>query len=305
MRHGRVSRTAVKLARVLVYLGHDPQIAPLLPDGAAMMTERLLLATGGMKQWMIDLYDRRGFRRVLDRSSEVFAQGMIARMGLRKRFIDDEVRAAVQHGCTQVLVVGAGFDTLCVRLAAEFPSVGFFEIDHPATQASKQAGVEAIGGARPNLSSIAVDLGQTTLKDVLWASEQWDPQASTIVVAEGVLMYLERAAVERFFTDVRASTGAQSQVVFTYLECDRAGRAEVGRFGWMTRAALRMMGEAMKWCVADEAGLRDFLGELGFAYEPNAERFDLGVRYLQPAGLEAAGWAKPFEFMAVARSQSS
>ncbi len=300
MRHGRVSHTATKLARVLVYLGRDPKIAPLLPERAAMMTERLLLATGGMQQWMIDLYDRRSFHRVLNRVSEAMAKGMAARMGLRKRFVDDEVRAAIHLGFAQVLVVGAGFDTLCMRLAAEFPSVSLFEIDHPATHASKRAGVEAIGGARPNLVLLEADLGHTGLKDVLRVTEQWDPRVRTVVVAEGVLMYLQRTAVERFFTDVRVSTGRESRVVFTYMKCDRKGRADVGRIGWLTRTTLAWLGEALQWCVASEAELHDVLGALGFEYSPDPERFDLGARYLQPAGLERPGEAKPFEFMAVA-----
>jgi methyltransferase (TIGR00027 family) len=300
-----VSQTATKVARMLVYLGYDPAIAPLLPSGAATMTERLLLATGGMRQWMVDLYRRRGYRRVLDRISEALARGLVARVGLRKRFVDDEVRAAIELGATQVLVVGAGFDTLCMRLAAEFPRVRFFEIDHPATHASKRAGVLAIEGERPNLVLLGADLGQTRLEDVLRATEQWDPRASTVAVAEGVLMYLEREAVERFFTTVRASSGPDSRVVFTYLKYDRQGKAELGRFSSLTHAALAMLGETMHWCVESEAKLRDFLGELGFEYEPDPERFDLGVRYLQPAGLEASGEAKLVSFMAVAHVDST
>lgn len=300
MRTGRVSLTATKLARVLVYLGYDPNIGPLLPEGAAATTERLLLATGGLRQWMVDLYARRGFHRALDRVADMFAKGVVVRMGLRKRFVDDEVRAAIQHGAKQVLVIGAGFDTLCVRLSAEFSSVNLFEIDHPATHASKLAGVEAIGGARANLTFVGADLGQARLCDVLRATERWEPQAPTVVVAEGVLMYLDRAAVERFFSDVRACTGPGSRVVFSYLKCDRKGRAALGRLSWMTRAALSSSGEALAWCVESEANLREFLATMGFEYAPEPERFDLGVRYLQAAGLEAVGEAEPFEFMAVA-----
>jgi methyltransferase (TIGR00027 family) len=296
-----VSQTAIKVARMLVYLGYDPQIAPLLPSGAAVMTERLLLATGGMRPWMIDLYRRPGYRRVLDRFSEATARGMVARVGLRKRFVDDEVRAAIELGAAQVLVVGAGFDTLCMRLAAEFPRVRLFEIDHPATHASKRAGVQALGGERQNLILVGADLGQTRLEDVLRATEQWDPRARTVAVAEGVLMYLERDAVERFFTAVRTCTGAESRVVFTYLKCDRQGRADLGRFGSLTRAALALLGETMHWCVESEAALCDFLGRLGFEYEPAPERFDLGVRYLRPAGLLASGEAKLVSYMAVAQ----
>ena len=303
MRDGRVSHTALEVARALVYLGREPTIAPLLPRHAASMTEGLLLATGNLQPWMIDLYNRRGVHAVLELICDAFAKGMIERVGLRKRFVDDEVREAIEQGFEQVLVVGAGFDTLCVRLAAEFPSVTFFEIDHPATQASKRAGIEAIRSARANLVLHGADLGRSSLGDVLRATRRWDPQASTIVIAEGVLMYLERAAVERFFQDVRASTSAESRVVFTYVMCDRSGRAALGRASWLTRGLLAILGEPIRWCVSSEAALRDFLGELGFEYEPDPERFDLGIRYLQPVGLELPGEVTPIEFMALARAR--
>ena len=49
MRNGRVSRTAIKLARVQAYLGHDPKIAPLLADGAtAEATALALWASAGI-----------------------------------------------------------------------------------------------------------------------------------------------------------------------------------------------------------------------------------------------------------------
>jgi methyltransferase (TIGR00027 family) len=299
MRDTKPSRTALKLARVLVYLGRDPDLAPLLPAGAAEATERLLLAIGGLAPWMVELYAKPGYHRMLDRVADAFARGQAVRMGLRKRFLDDEVRSAIAQGARQVLVVGAGYDTLCLRLAAEFPEVRFVEIDHPGTHASKRVGVAAIGAERSNLVLLGVDLALASLATALRELPGWDCDAPSIAVAEGVLMYLQPAAVEQFFADVRACTGPGSRVAFTWMRCDGQGRPDIGRLGWLTRGALELMGEALHWCVADETALQAVLERLQWSFVPDPPRFDLGRRYLEGTRLFDPE-ASPFEFMAVA-----
>lgn len=299
MRETKPSQTAVKLARVLVYLAHDPEFAPLLPAGAGEATERLLLVIGELAPWMVRLYEKPGYHRMIDRVADSFARGQTLRMGLRKRFLDDEVRSALADGARQVLVVGAGYDTLCLRLAAEFPEVRFVEIDHPATHASKRAGVAKSGAESPNLVLLGVDLAKRSLAAALTDLPGWDRQAPSIVVAEGVLMYLPVAAVEQFFVDVHASTGPGSRVAFTWMRCDERGRPYIGRLGWMTRAALVLMGEALHWCVADQAAMQEFLARQHWTFAPDPQRFDLGRRYLEGTPLFDPE-ASPFEFMAVA-----
>ena len=61
---------------------------------------------------------------------------------MRKRWIESRVRAAIADGASQLVVLGAGFDTLGVRLAVERPDFRVVEIDHPATLAVKRSVVE-------------------------------------------------------------------------------------------------------------------------------------------------------------------
>jgi O-methyltransferase involved in polyketide biosynthesis len=67
--------------------------------------------------------------------------------------------------------------------------VNFFEIDHPATARLKAKGIDAMG-RRKNLCLIAEDLGKRKLVDVLKTNESWDQSAQTVIVAEGLVMYL-------------------------------------------------------------------------------------------------------------------
>ena len=301
-KRGRPSHTAAKVARLFVFVGRHTRYAPLLPSGAAELAEQLLLATGGTTPWMQRFYAKPRNQAWLEYFAERLGPGQMARMALRKRFMEDEIRAALAEGATQVLVVGAGYDTVCMRLAAEFEDRLFVEIDHPATHASKRAGVEALGAMRANLRLLAADLAETTLVEALAQLDQpaWDAEARTIVVAEGVLMYLERADVERFFAVVHELTGPGSRVAFSYMRCDARGRPYAGKvIGSLTRMSLKIMGEALRSCVAGERELGELVQPLGWRYEPDVERFDLGARYLAPAGFDDRDRADVFEYMAV------
>jgi O-methyltransferase involved in polyketide biosynthesis len=63
---------------------------------------------------------------------ETFAQ--------RKAFCERQAREGIGSGVSQVLVLGAGYDTRGWRLAPEFPDVNFFEIAPPSTAAPKARG---------------------------------------------------------------------------------------------------------------------------------------------------------------------
>jgi hypothetical protein len=117
------SRTAVKVARFVPWLDRQPWLAPLLPKGAATSTERLLLQAGLLKPWMLRLLGAPWYGRLLTSIEKRTVPSQSLIIGLRKRFIDDETRAALAGGSRQVLVVGAGLDTLCWRLAPEHPDV--------------------------------------------------------------------------------------------------------------------------------------------------------------------------------------
>jgi hypothetical protein len=76
--------------------------------------------------------------------------------------------------------------------------VNFFEIDHPATARLKAKGIDAMG-RRDNLCLIAEDLGKHKLSDVLKTNELWDQSARSVIIAEGLVMYLPPEAVRDLF----------------------------------------------------------------------------------------------------------
>jgi methyltransferase (TIGR00027 family) len=153
--------------------------------------------------------------------------------------------------------------------------VNFFEIDHPATARLKTKGVAAMG-QRANLHFVSEDLGQKQLVDVLHGTPIWDLTAPTVIVAEGLLMYLPPEAVGKLFEQCAAVTGAGSRVAFTYVGALADGRPDVGPWTWLVTWFLKLSGEPWLWGIRPEA-LGPFLRENRWTIAP--DQMDSSGRY--------------------------
>jgi methyltransferase (TIGR00027 family) len=248
---GNVSLTALKVATTMITLAAKPGWAERLPEGLATMSEQLIL---GAKIYpytprMLRLARTRWAVRMSDIGERV-QPGVFQGLGERKIFMNEQVLAAIAAGARQVLVPGAGFDTLCMRLAPLHPDVHFFELDHPATAAAKKRGIEALGQPS-NLTLIPADLGATDIKTVLKACARWDVHLRTVCVAEGLLYYLPRNLVLDLFKSFACLGAPGTRVVFSHL-------IDLGEHGF-ARIALRFFGEP--WLSASRVDeLENYMG---------------------------------------------
>lgn len=79
----------------------------------------------------------------------------------RARFFEDITVDAVKNGVTQVVIIGAGLDTLAYRHADALSPATIFELDKPQTQSWKRRALEAAGMHPPsNLRYVPADLAQ-------------------------------------------------------------------------------------------------------------------------------------------------
>jgi methyltransferase (TIGR00027 family) len=216
MKQGRISQTALKVALGLITLSVKDDWAERLPPGLVEVSERLLLASGSpgygprlmrvsKKRWMIRVYELQD--RMMPGQWEGF--------GHRKIFMQQQTERAIEAGARQVLVLGAGFDTLCLRLAPRYPEVRFFEVDHPTTSSAKAKGV-ASEGQPGNMIQIAADLGERELSKVLSEDSRWDSSQSSVLLAEGLLQYLKEEEVRGLLIEAAACTASGSRIVFTH-----------------------------------------------------------------------------------------
>lgn len=281
------SHTAAKVARAVVFLARDPLHASLLPEGAAESLESFALASGALKPWMCRLFDNPLYRKSVFGIVGSLWSGELMRVTLRKRFVDDEARAAVSDGARQVLVVGAGYDTLGLRMAADHPDVLVAEVDTPATAARRNKAITELSAARSNHIVVSADLGNKGLGEVLDEISGWSTELQTVVLAEGVVMYLEEKGVLSFLSAIRNNCGLNTSLIFSYLLADESGRPLMGRLSGLSRLSLKLVGEPLRWGV-QEGELETFLNGAGFRLLGPPGRYDLGERYLRPEGIDQA-----------------
>ena len=243
VKRGRISQTALKVAMGLVTLSVKDDWARRLPPGLVEISERLLLASGApgygprmvrvsRQPWMIRVYQ----------IQDLLMPGQFEGFGHRKIFMQQQVEAAIEQGARQVLVLGAGFDTLCLRLAPQHTDVQFFEVDHPATSAAKARGV-ALEGQPPNMIQIAADLGEQALSEALSEDGRWQSPLPSVLLAEGLFQYLTDEEVRGLLRDAAACTPPGSRFVFTHaIPGERR----------MLSIVVRLIGEPWKSAVRSE-----------------------------------------------------
>ena len=265
MRKDKPSKTALKVAMSLITLAAKPGMDRILPQGIVDATERLLVASGAAgartvrwsrSQRMVSVYE--AFDWMLPGQFEAFAH--------RKAFCERQVREGIDAGATQVLVLGAGYDTMGWRLAPEFSGATFFEIDHPATARLKAQGIGAMG-QRDNLCLIAENLGKRKLADVLKTNESWNHRAQTVIVAEGLVMYLHPEAVRDLFCQCAAISAAGSRIAFSYIPTGADGRPDSGRWTGLMLWLQNVAGEPWTWSIRPEE-LGPFLEKSGWPHAP-------------------------------------
>ena len=246
------SSTASLIAKGLVFLSRDPQFSTLVPPPAAEAST-WFVPSGRL----LRLMNRRWFRWAVHATERVTLPGILPHYALRKQYLERVARNALQEGFRQVVVLGAGFDTLALRLHPEFPQVRFLEVDHPATQRDKRRALEMRGLPQPNLRFLAVDFMRQTLEVALSACAEFDATADTLFLAEGVLMYLQQGDVELVFHTIARHAGRRVRLVFTFLEPGGfAGMSPLVRWWlWLRR-------EQFQWAVSgrDLAGFLESRG---------------------------------------------
>ena len=162
--------------------------------------------------------------------------GVHAYLVLRARYTDDAWTAAIEDGVDQLVLLGAGFDTISLRTTAQIP-VTIFEVDASATQKKKHVIFDRL---RPRdigsqIIWVTCDFERDTLQNRLLANG-FNPDRRCLVVWAGVTAYLTREAIEASVANLAALCAPGSQLVLDYIDPDVVKRG-IARSGGARRAA--------------------------------------------------------------------
>jgi methyltransferase (TIGR00027 family) len=195
--------------------------------------------------------------------------------------------AVANRGVSQLVVLGAGFDTFGLRNPFG-PALRVFEVDHPATQTWKRERLAAMGIAVPEwLSFTGVDFERESFPERLKATG-FHPSQRSFVFWLGVTMYLTGEAVDAALAAVARWPGG-GEIVFDYAEPSTADMSEGAR---AARDALAQrvaaIGEPLIGLMEPKS-LHSQLSEFGYAKVEDLSGFDLAERFL---GAEFAAAAR-------------
>lgn len=148
-------------------------------------------------------------------------------MAARSRYADDALAEAVARGCRQVVLLGAGLDTLGLRNPHRAVGLRIFEVDHPATQADKRRRLLRFGPRLPpNLSLVPTVFGENDVAAALTAAG-WQIDEPTFFQMLGVVIYLPAMIRQTLFGFVGGITGSEIVLDYTIPLVDQSpeGRA--------------------------------------------------------------------------------
>lgn len=143
----------------------------------------------------------------------------------RTSFFDRVVVNALERGTTQFAVIGAGYDGRALRYAKR--DVRWFELDHPDTQRDKRRRLDRLAIPTPGITFVAADLVKDEAAAALLAAG-FEPDAPSVLLCEGVAVYLEPAVLARLLEQLRslATPGTRFAMTAGVPGTDPARRAQ-------------------------------------------------------------------------------
>ena len=129
--------------------------------------------------------------------------------------IDAELTTLLRAGRSQVVVLGAGFDSRAHRMSA-LEAAHVFEVDHPATQSEKRRRAAGLPQRCRELSyRRRCDFERDVLGERLQAAGH-RAGAPTIWICEGVTLYLDDDALRATLATISARSAPASALVVEY-----------------------------------------------------------------------------------------
>lgn len=211
--NGLPSRTSILTAAARAFGSREPDVSVRNPDWVA---DRLI---GPAELALIDEHPigkalSRDFQEAIY-DPDIF--GFAWLMLVRTRFIDERMERAIRGGATQLVILGAGFDTRAHRFTELLKETLVIEIDYAATQEYKKRRVEAaLAGAPDNVIYAPIDFARENLGEVLRRAG-FQPGRKTYYICEGVSMYVPEEGMKQTLRSIASESAPGSAVLIEYL----------------------------------------------------------------------------------------
>lgn len=214
--------------------------------------------------------------RLLLRLFDRRAPGAVEFLTIRPRLVDELATELAAQGLEQIVILGAGFDTMALRQQSKLPGVTIYEVDHPATQAAKRATLDKLG-APANVRFVAVDFEQDDFVEKLHAAG-FASSRRTLVSWLGVTYYLTPAAMARTLTQIATLGGVGMKFVFDYMVADVVNGTSQNREALNKARFVARLGEPWLFGLPPEE-VAAYLAPFGFRVRQNFTPEELQAKY--------------------------
>ncbi len=210
---------------------------------------------------------------------------------VRSRITEDFLEAAIRAGTRQYVILGAGLDSWALR--NQTSDAITYELDHPDTQAAKQASIASADLVVPdNLNFVPIDFEADTISDVL-ANGSFDSASNTFVSWLGTICYLSDEAISQTFESLARVCAPGSQIVFDYFLPKSMMEPDDAEFFDMLNEGGTKRGEPMISFHSPE-DIRQILESVGFSVVQDLDAAEITQRYLgnRADGLSVPGFVQ-------------
>lgn len=128
----------------------------------------------------------------------------------RTEFFDRVFQTHISE-VSQVVIMGAGFDTRCFIF--NFDNIKYFEIDLPETQKMKKELLETMNIPLNHITFISMDFDSDNWTEKL-IQAGFDSSKKTLFLWEGVTLYLSKEVVKQTILDIEKITPKDSILTF-------------------------------------------------------------------------------------------
>jgi methyltransferase (TIGR00027 family) len=223
---------------------------------------KLRTATRPMARLTLSVFDRR-------------YPGFMAIVLLRNRRYETVLADAIRDGITQVVLLGAGYDTTALRL--DLGQATLFEVDAPPTQEAKREAIARYGlTTSASIEYVPCDFERDSLVDRL-REHGFDPALPSLVVWYGVSFFLSADAVRQTLADVSRLSAPGSVFLWDYLHESVVDGTTRYAGAQRARAAVAKRGEPYSFGLTRQ-GAERLVKSHGFAVQDNASISQLAVR---------------------------
>lgn len=266
MKENEASSTAYTVLQGLLFVAQKPEFRHLVSDRNAELGTHILQSSAQGRKRLKQINSAVG-KLLLPIMERLLLPSISLHYALRKAYIEKKVREAIDAGATQIINLGAGFDTLLYRLAEENEQLNCIEIDHPATHQVKKRALTADQFRLDNLHFLPVDFTHQTLQQELGQFSAFAPKQTTVCIVEGVLMYLTPEQIYSLLQSLLDLLGSSPRhLVFTAVE-PASNHPE--SYGPLLKLYLKLKGEPLNW-LCDENQLKTFIEKSDFKLQETA-----------------------------------